>query len=272
MDIVYLEFRISILDTVLIDKLMKYRLNTCTVKGIENNCWTQNAVTNGTKSTLKPITGYHLWYYTLGVNSVKIHRSIFISHLSDGTEHCFSRFAGDAKLQGGVADMPSDCPDILRNLEELEKRDSRNLVKFITGKHKALYLGRNHLMDQRTLWGAWLETSFMRKGMRVLVVETKPATHSHSKEGQRKLGLYEEECCQQFKGGDPFLLLSPGGTHVECWVHSWGPQHNRDTETLEQVRWKGRKMIKAWRIWHKIVAILWPGEVFSTKICNCCVI
>lgn len=138
-------------------------------------------MTNDTKSSLNPDTsgiacGSVLW---------TMHQ-----HLSDGAEHSFSRFAGDAKLQRGVTAVPDDCPVFLRNLEGLEKWDSRNLMKFITGKHKALYLGRNHLMDWCTLWGTWLETSFMRKSMRVLVVETKPAMHSHSKEGQLQLGSW----------------------------------------------------------------------------------
>lgn len=139
--------------------------------------------------------------------------SIFISPLSDGTERSLSRFAGDAKLQGGLADMPDDCPAILRNLEGLEKWDSRNPVKFITGEQKALYLGRNHLMHTvGHLTGNQVYEKRLdgpgggRQASNAFSQQRRPTA----------AGLYEEQCCQQFKGGDLFLLLSPIGAHVEC--------------------------------------------------------
>ena len=37
-----------------------------------------------------------------------------------------------------------------------------------------------------------------------------PAMCLHNKEGKQHLGLCEQKCCQQVKGGDPSSLLSTG--------------------------------------------------------------
>ena len=40
------------------------------------------------------------------------------------------------------------------------------------------------------------------------------------------------------------LLLSPGETHLECWVQLWAPQYERDVDTVEKVQQSAKKIIK----------------------------
>ena len=48
----------------------------------------------------------------------------------------------------GVADTPEGCAAIQRDLNRLEGRTERNLMKFSKGKCKVLHLGRNNRKHQ----------------------------------------------------------------------------------------------------------------------------
>ena len=40
------------------------------------------------------------------------------------------------------------------------------------------------------------------------------------------------------------LLLSPGETHLECWVLLWAPLHKRDMGTAEKLQQRAKKITK----------------------------
>ena len=56
-----------------------------------------------------------------------------------------------------------------QHLDRLEKGDNRNLMKSNEGKYQVLSLRRNNPIDQYRLGDGWLESSFARKALRVLV-------------------------------------------------------------------------------------------------------
>lgn len=56
-----------------------------------------------------------------------------------------------------------------------------------------------------------------------------------SMEDQQPPYLHETEHCQQVMGGDPSPLLSPGETHLECWVQRWAPKYKKETWTHTEV-------------------------------------
>lgn len=39
--------------------------------------------------------------------------------------------------------------------------------------------------------------------------------------------LQEADHVRQVEGGNPFLLLNTGETHLECLIQCWAPQHER---------------------------------------------
>ena len=161
MGIVYLDFRKGF-DTVshkiLIEKLMKYRLDEQTARWTENwlKGWAQRVVISSTKSSRRPITSSVPQGSILGPNLLKI----FINDLDDGAE-CALRTFADTKL-GGVADTPEGRATTPRDLDSLEKRADRNLMKF-KGKCKVLNLGRN---NQYMLGATQLESSLAEKDLR----------------------------------------------------------------------------------------------------------
>ena len=68
------------------------------------------------------------------------------------TECTLSKCADDTKLEG-VVDTPDDCAALQRDLDGMEKRADRNLVKFSKGKCKVLRLVRKPLCLQYQLGG-----------------------------------------------------------------------------------------------------------------------
>ena len=128
---------------ILIEKLMKYRLNEQSLKWIENwlNGGAQRVAISGTKSGWRPVTSGTPHVSILG----PVLFNIFINDLDDGAVCTLSKFADDSKL-GGVADIPEGHAAIRRDLNRLEKWADRNLTKFSKGKCKVL-----HTMKHRRL-------------------------------------------------------------------------------------------------------------------------
>ena len=93
---------------------------------------------------------------------------LFTNDLDNGMERTFSKFSGDTKL-GGVADTPEGCAAIQRDLDRLEGRTERNLMKFNKGKCRVLHLGRNNPKHQYRLGGDLLEGSSAERDLGVLV-------------------------------------------------------------------------------------------------------
>ena len=65
--------------------------------------------------------------------------------------------------------MPEGCAAIQRHLNRQEKWADRNLMKFNKGKCKVLHLGRNNPMNQNTLGIDQMKSSFVEKGLGILV-------------------------------------------------------------------------------------------------------
>lgn len=89
--------------------------------------------------------------------------NIFINDMDDGAERILSKSADDTKL--GVADTPESCAAVQRDLDRLEKRANRNLVKFIKEKLKALHLRQNNFMHQDMLKANWFESNLPGKDL-----------------------------------------------------------------------------------------------------------
>ena len=117
--------------------------------------------------------------------------NISINDLDDGAECTLSKFPDDVKL-GRVADTSEVHAAIQRDLNRLEKRADRNLMKFNNRKCKALHLGRNNTMHECVQGATQLESSFAKKDLKVPVdqIENRPAMCPCGKEGYWCPGLH----------------------------------------------------------------------------------
>ncbi|GAB0187731.1 mitochondrial enolase superfamily member 1 [Grus japonensis] len=95
--------------------------------------------------------------------------NVFINDVDGGTERTLSKFADNTKL-GGVADTPEGCAAIERDLDGLENRAERNLMKLNKGKCcRVLHLGRNNLKHWYRVGVDLLGSSTVEKDLGVLV-------------------------------------------------------------------------------------------------------
>ena len=94
-------------------------------------------------------------------------------NLDEGSECTLSKIAYDTKL-GVVADTPEVCAAVQRELDWLESRTMRNLVKFNKGKCRVLNLGRNNPMCQYWLGADLLESSSVEKELGVVLDNEQP--------------------------------------------------------------------------------------------------
>ena len=63
-------------------------------------------------------------------------------------------------------------------------------------------------------------------------------------EGQRNLGLHQEKCDWQGKGGDYALCSALGRPYLEHCIQFCGRQHQKDMDLLEWVHRRALKMIR----------------------------
>ena len=68
-----------------------------------------------------------------------------------------------------MADTPEGHAAIQRDVDGLEKWLNRNLVKFNNRKCRVQHLERNNPMHHYTCRAKWLESSFSKKDVEVLV-------------------------------------------------------------------------------------------------------
>ncbi len=90
-----------------------------------------------------------------------------MKNLDEGIESTLSKFADDTKL-GGFADAPGGCAAIQQDLDRLESRARRNLMRFNKNKCRVLHLERNNHMYQYRLGDDLLEGSSLEKDLGVL--------------------------------------------------------------------------------------------------------
>jgi len=155
-DILYRDFKKilnTVLQNVLIDRLVKYRLGKRAERQSENclNSWAQRIVISCVLLTRGRPQGLILR---------PILFEIFINDLDDVSEYTLSK----------SAEVIDALDDIQRDLERLRKWAERNPMKFNKVKCQALLLWRNNILHQsRQLGVNHLESSFSEKALMILV-------------------------------------------------------------------------------------------------------
>ena len=84
--------------------------------------------------------------------------NIFISDLDDGIKCPLMEFADDTKLSGEV-DTSEGRAALQEDLDRLEERANKNLMKFNRDKCKVLHVGKHTPGVQHRLGSTWLGNS-----------------------------------------------------------------------------------------------------------------
>ena len=149
--------------------------------------------------------------------------------------------AGDIKLVG-VADTPGGCAAMQNNLNRLEKWADRNLTQFSKGQCKDLHQGRNSSRRQSILGAVWLEISFTRKVLGVLL-DGKLTMSLQCAFIKRRangiLGYIRRNIASRLKEvvlPVSTVLVRP---HLEYCVQFWAPHCKREMELQERLQRKG---------------------------------
>lgn len=123
----------------------------------------------------------------------------------------------------------------------------KNLLRFNKGKCRALHLGRNTVMHQRSLGDDLLEGSFVEQDLLVLGDTQLTVSHQCALVAEKANSIPEfirSTVTSRLMEGILPSILPRWGLALECCVQCWAPQYERDMELLERVQNKATKIMK----------------------------
>jgi len=147
---------------------------------------------------------------------------IFVSDLGDRTKCTLMKFVDDTKLSGEV-DTSEGRATLQEDLDRLEERATKNIMKFSKDKCKVLHLGKHNPRVQHKLGSTQLESSSAERDLEVLVDKISMSEHfaSAPKKANRMLDCINKGITNRQK--EVIISLYPAlvKPHLEYCVQFW---------------------------------------------------
>ncbi|KAK4832290.1 hypothetical protein QYF61_021689 [Mycteria americana] len=244
-DIVYLDFS-KAFDTVshsrFLEKLMLYGLGKWSVWWVGN--WltghTQRLVVSSSFSNGQPVTSGVSHGSILGPTLF----NIFISDLDNGIKCTLMKFANDTKLSGEVEEGRGTLQE---DLDRLEERANKNLMKYNKDKYKVLHLGKHNPGVRHRLGSIWLGIRSVERDLGALVdnkLNMSEQCVAVAKKANMMSGCINKGITSRDKEVIIPLYSAHVRPHLAYCVQFWSLLYKKDVDRLERVPRRATKMIK----------------------------
>jgi len=121
-----------------------------------------------------------------------------------------------------------------------------SVLYFFNHKHIQMHMGRGNPKHKHRLSGEWIESSPEEKDLRVLVDKKVNMTWQCALTAQKAnciLGCIKSSMTSRLREGILPLCSTLVRPHLESCVQFWSSQHKKDTDLLERVQRRVKKMI-----------------------------